>query len=64
MSLWDDDIEFTDGYEELRQNVIDQAVVNNSQILVPSGGEQLGAPPTVGTAATEYLLAKNTGVRF
>lgn len=41
MSLWDDDIEFTDWHEELGQNVIDQAVVNKSQTLVPIGGEQL-----------------------
>ena len=51
-----DDIELIDGYEGLEKNVIDQGVVNNSQILVPSGGEQLSIQPTVGPAATEYSI--------
>jgi len=56
MTFMDDDIEHIDGYEQLGQNVIDQAVINNSQILVPSVGEQLNAQPTVGLAATEYSI--------
>lgn len=63
MFFLDDDIEIFDGYEELGQNVIDQAVINNSQILVPSGGEQLGVQPTVGPAATEYsIFGKNSAL--
>jgi len=63
MLFGDDDIEIIDGYEELGQNVIDQAVVNNSQTLVPSCGEQLGVQPTVGPAATEYsIFGKNSAL--
>lgn len=58
MFFGDDDIEDIDGYEELGQNVIDQAVVYNSQNLVPSGGEQLSVQPTVGPAATEYSIGE------
>jgi|GEM_PF-4192247 len=56
MAFFDDDIEIIGGYEELGQNVIDQAVINNSQTLVPSGGEQLNLQPTVGPATTEYSI--------
>lgn len=57
ISFWDDDIEFTDGYEKQRQNAIDQViVVNNSQKLIPNGGEQLNVQPTAATTMTEYSV--------
>ncbi|MBU2700526.1 hypothetical protein Ga0466249_001618 [Sporomusaceae bacterium BoRhaA] len=58
MVFRDDGIEFIDGYEQREQNVIDQAVVNGSQTLVPNGGEQLGVQPIVGTAAIEYSIGE------
>jgi len=58
MAILDDDIEIIDGYEELGKNVIDQAVVNNSQTLVPSGGKQLSVQLTVEPAATEYSIGE------
>ncbi len=56
MFFWDDDMNLID--EELEQNVIDQAVVNNLQALVLSSGEQLGVQPSVGPATTEYSIGE------
>ena len=55
MSFRDYDIELTDGYD-LEQNVIDQAVVNNSQVMIPTDSEQ--ASVTMGPTATEYSFGE------
>jgi hypothetical protein len=56
MGLRDDEFEPIDEYEELWENVLDQAVVNNSRTLGSGGGEQLSVQPIVGTTATESSI--------
>lgn len=56
MSYSDEEIEFTDGFEESEQNIIDQAAVNNPQTPIPSGGEQISAQSTAEPTVPEYSL--------
>lgn len=56
MSYSDEEIEFTDGFEEPEQNIIDQAAENNQQTPIPSGGEQISAQSTAEPTVPEYSL--------
>lgn len=58
MDDFNDDIDLTDEYEVLEQNVLDPPIINNSPTLLPSGGEQAAPQPSVESPTVDNSLAE------
>lgn len=58
MDFLDEDIDFTDEYEVSEQNVIDQPIVNNPPIPVPSSDEQAIPQPSAENPLADNSIAE------